>query len=114
MIRKREEMPINILEHMRGGDKEVEQLEIMPKGTVRHCRMFSKMTLAFGSSIGRHQHVGETEYYWILSGVGIVTENDGEHTVVPGDVVITGNGAEHAIRNEEKEDLVFLALIILD
>jgi mannose-6-phosphate isomerase-like protein (cupin superfamily) len=43
-----------------------------------------------------------------------VTEADGEKIVKKGDLVITGNGASHAIRNEKSEPLVFLALIILD
>lgn len=56
----------------------------------------------------------ETEYYWITSGEGIVTEADGEKKVTKGDMVITGGGASHAIRNEQEEDLKFLAVIILD
>jgi quercetin dioxygenase-like cupin family protein len=76
--------------------------------------MFGKLTLVPGASIGKHQHIGETEYYWILQGEGIVTEADGEKHVKAGDLVITGGGATHAIRNEGTQDLVFMALIILD
>jgi mannose-6-phosphate isomerase-like protein (cupin superfamily) len=114
MIKRKEEMQHSIREKMRGGAKEVHVLDLMEKGTMAHCRLFSKMTLIPGASIGEHEHIGETEYYWILQGEGIVTEKDGEHKVKEGDLVITGNGAKHAIRNDGKEDLVFLALIILD
>lgn len=114
MIKKLSEMKTSVREHMRGGEKSVQVLDIMDNGTVKHCRMFGKLTLVPGASIGQHQHTGETEYYWILSGSGIVTEADGEKRVEKGDVVITGGGASHAIRNDGKEDLVFLALIILD
>ena len=44
----------------------------------------------------------------------VVTEKDGEKVALPGDVVITGDGESHAIRNDEDEDLVFVAVIILD
>lgn len=113
MIRKFTQMKQSTREHMRGGEKEVAVLDIMDKGTMEHCRMFSRLTLKSGASIGEHQHTGETEYYWILKGEGIVTESDGEHKVEAGDVVVTGGGASHAIRNDGREDLVFLALIIL-
>jgi|LAHS01.1.fsa_nt_gb mannose-6-phosphate isomerase-like protein (cupin superfamily) len=114
MIKRHEEMKTEIKEHMRGGAKQVVMEHIMDNGTVAHCRMFAKLTLEPGASIGEHQHTGETEYYWILQGEGIVTEADGEKHVKPGDVVITGGGASHAIRNDGTQDLVFMALIILD
>jgi mannose-6-phosphate isomerase-like protein (cupin superfamily) len=72
------------------------------------------ITIEKGSSIGEHDHVNETEYYWIVSGEGVVTEADGDKVVGPGDLVITGGGASHAIRNEKDEPLVFMAIIILD
>jgi mannose-6-phosphate isomerase-like protein (cupin superfamily) len=114
MIKRHEEMKTEVREHMRGGAKQVTLENIMDNGTVAHCRMFGKLTLVPGASIGKHQHIGETEYYWILQGEGIVTEADGEKHVKAGDLVITGGGATHAIRNEGTQDLVFMALIILD
>ena len=114
MIKKESEMTRKVNEHMRGGEGSVQVLEMMPNGTMAHCRMFSKLTIKPGCSIGQHDHNKETEYYWILQGEGVVTEADGDKHVKAGDLVITGGGASHAIRNDGKEDLVFLALIILD
>lgn len=114
MIKHLQDMGTKINEHMRGGAGSVQVLTLMENGTMAHCRMFSKLTIHPGCSIGEHQHSGETEYYWILSGEGVVTEKDGDKPVKAGDLVITGGGASHAIRNDGTEDLVFLALIILD
>jgi len=72
------------------------------------------LTIEKGCSIGTHDHVNETEYYWITEGKGIVTEADGEKVVHKGDLVITGGGASHAIRNDEDETLKLMALIILE
>ena len=80
----------------------------------KHSRLFSLFTLKTGCSIGEHEHINETEYYYILSGKGMVKEKDGVKEVTPGDVVITGNGESHSIANESPEDLVFVAVIILD
>ena len=99
---------------VREGNGLCQSLDLLMEEEMKHCRVFTKFTMQKGVSIGEHTHDNETEYYWILSGEGIVTEIDGEKVVKSGDLVITGNGASHAIRNEKDEPLVFLALIILD
>lgn len=114
MIIKQDKMTLTEREHMRDGKGKVLFQNLMEQGTIKHCRLFSKLTLNPGCSIGQHEHNNETEYYWILSGKGIVSESDGEKKVEKGDMVVTGNGASHAIRNTGDEPLVFLALIILD
>jgi len=99
---------------MRGGNGLAQTLDFLKPEEMKHCRLFSTITLRQGTSIGEHNHENETEYYWIISGEGVVTEADGEKVVKAGDLVITGDGASHAIRNDASEPLVFLALIILD
>ena len=114
MIRKYNKMPTTVKEHLRGGTGSTIFKALAEEGSVQHCRLFSEITLEKGCSIGEHDHVNETEYYWILAGEGIVTEKDGDHRVRVGDLVVTGGGASHAIRNEREETLILLALIILD
>lgn len=114
MIKKKNEMTTSIREKMRGGSGSVLATSLMDEGTIAHCRLFSELKLEKGCSIGQHDHVNETEYYLITGGQGIVTEADGEKTVSAGDLVITGGGASHAIRNDGDEPLTFIALIILD
>jgi Mannose-6-phosphate isomerase len=100
---------------MRGGDGSVAALKLLSEGEFcPNFRLFSIMTLKPGCSIGPHSHSMETEYYYILSGSGIVSEADGEKAVRKGDLVITGGGASHAIRNSGNEDLIFLAAIITE
>ena len=115
MIKKSTEMKENLLEHMRGGDGTVIRKDILGTDDMaKHSRLFSLFTLRKGCSIGEHEHTKETEYYYILSGKGKVKEKDGIKEVLPGDVVITGDGQTHSIANECDEDLVFVAVIILD
>jgi len=113
MIKKASEMRYSEAQ-MRGGNGLCKKLDFLPVGEMSHCRLFSTITIEQGNSIGEHDHVDETEYYWIISGEGVVTEADGDKVVKAGDLVITGGGASHAIRNENSEPLVFLALIILE
>lgn len=79
-----------------------------------HGPMFAKLVLKPGSKIGYHQHVGETEPYYILSGEGVFTDNDGSVTVVkPGDVCYIECNHSHSIENvSESVDLELMALII--
>lgn len=100
--------------NMRNGAGLCQVLDILPSKSVPHGRLYSKITIERGCSIGIHDHVKETEYYYLLSGQGIVTEDDGEKVVSAGDLVVTGGGASHAIRNEHDEPLVFIALILFD
>jgi len=113
MVKKPEQM-LYQERQIRGGDGECQTLDLMLQEEMKHCRVFTKFTLQKGVSIGEHVHENETEYYWILSGEGVLTEKDGEKVVKAGDLVITGDGASHAIRNEQEDPLEFLALIILD
>lgn len=113
MIVRSSEMQLE-KKQMRGGNGECTVLNILPPKQVPHGRLFSTITVEKGCSIGVHDHVNETEYYFILKGEGIVTEVDGEKRVGEGDLVITGGGASHSIRNEMDEPLVFIALIIFD
>lgn len=113
MIRHTSDMQFTEVQ-MRGGNGLCKRLELLPQSEMKHCRFMGCVTIDKGNSIGTHDHVNETEYYWIVSGEGVVTEADGEKPVGPGDLVITGGGASHAIRNEKDKPLVFMALIILD
>ena len=76
-------------------------------------RMYARIELPPGSTIGWHQHVDETEPYYILEGQGIFTDNDGSKTEVgPGDVCVIEPGQYHSMVNASKDkDLVFMALI---
>ena len=77
-----------------------------------HGRMFAKIVLPPGTTISWHQHIGETEPYYILSGVGDFTDNDGTvYKVTAGDICTIGFGESHALENNGTEDLVFIALI---
>ncbi len=81
-----------------------------------HGRMYSKIELQPESSVSWHQHVGETEPYYILEGEGIFIDNDKSRTPVgPGDVCVIEPGQWHSMENPSKDKpLVFMALIYND
>ncbi len=74
--------------------------------------LYALTTVKPGDTIGYHQHDGECEAYYILSGTAKYKDNDGEYTLEPGDVTYTPSGTSHGIENIGNEDLQFIALIL--
>ena len=77
-------------------------------------KMFSEVTIAPGCSLGYHEHVGNSETYYIIRGEGEYNDNGTIRTVVPGDRTFTPSGFSHGMANNGDTDLVFMALIIYD
>ncbi len=75
-------------------------------------RMFAEVTIEPGSSLGYHEHHGESETYYILSGQGMYQDNGTEYPVKAGDVVYCGDGGAHGVKNTGSGDLKFIALIL--
>jgi mannose-6-phosphate isomerase-like protein (cupin superfamily) len=114
MVIRRAAMRSEEREKMRGGEGAVRFTHYLAGDAFPYGRLFAETRLPPGASIGLHEHTGETEYYMILSGSGIVLDGGAETALAPGDLVITGGGASHSIRNAGHDELVFLALILDD
>ena len=112
MIVAKKDRKIETKEKMRNGEGSVQIAYMVDTEKEKNTRMLAEVTLNKGCSIGYHEHVNETEYYFIISGTGIVNDNGKEVTVKAGDSVITGNGASHSIKNSGSDPLVFHAVII--
>ena len=76
-----------------------------------NMNMFAVATLEPGSTIGYHQHTGESECYYIISGKGQYNDDGCTRRLVPGDVTFTASGHSHSLKNIGDEDLVFVAVI---
>ncbi len=114
MFRKSTDMVTEVRERMRDGAGSTEILHIIKKeDTKGHLRLFAKVRLRKGCSIGLHAHEGEDEVFYILSGKGKANDSGKEYDVGPGDAIVTGNGASHSIANTGDEPLEFMAAILL-
>lgn len=113
MIRRAQDVDTEFITGMRGGKGEVEikrflkSEEFHDKG-----RLFGRITLKPGTSIGLHQHVGDCETFYILEGKGKFHDNGSVHEVSAGDVLYTDNKEEHSIENAGDTNLVLIALIL--
>lgn len=113
MIKRKEEMTSRIVESVRGGNGNTVFLDFLTEEeSLGKLRIAALTTLEKGCSIGRHPHGPDAEIYIITKGKAIVDDDGVETTLEAGDVIYTGGGAFHAIRNEEDEALQFIAIVI--
>lgn len=113
MIIKKEQAYINKIENPRGGEGNMIGHEYMRNVPIKSkLAGFNIMHLEPGAWVGFHQHVGNEELYCILSGTGVMRDNDREEPIAQGDVIFTGDGDWHGIKNTGSENLVFAAFIV--
>lgn len=100
-------------ENMRGGEGYALFNTILPAEQMGgKGRLFSHCRLEKNCEVGYHQHVGDTETYYILKGVGEYNDNGVMRKLYPGDVSFTADGESHGIKNIGDEPLEFIALIL--
>ncbi len=101
-----------------GGEGKAYRYEIVPKEELNgHGRLYARMVLLPGTKLGWHQHIHDTEPYYILKGEGDFFEGDSENGerrkthVHAGQVCIINVGQWHSMENNSGENLEFMALI---
>ena len=115
MIIRKDDMTMDIRHQLRGGQCDIDITNLVPKEALHpKVRLFGKMLIEPGCSIGAHTHDTETEFYYILSGEGVFDDNGKISTVYAGDNTATGGGAYHALANKTDRPLEVLAVIVLD
>ncbi len=113
MILKRnsEILPV-VKENARGGDGRMITYPFVTQQEAHGVgRLFSKLVLPAGSSIGMHEHTGEFEIYYVLSGAGVVNDGERDYAITPGDMYLCDDGEKHSLANSGPEDLVIIAII---
>ncbi len=114
MIRRKDECTKEIREHMRDGDGSVLLTNLIagPEELNGKGRLFSKITLEPGCSIGYHTHDTDAELFYILTGTAEYNDNGTMRTVSAGDVTICATGEGHGIANRSGETVELVAVIV--
>ena len=113
MIRKAEECKVEYREKMREGNGTVQitnfcdAAELNDKG-----RLFGKITLNPGCSIGYHVHENDTELFYLMKGEALYNDNGTECILHAGDVMVCPAGTGHAVANNGQEDVELCAVIV--
>lgn len=112
MIKRKENMPIEIRENLRGGTGKLPFTHVFAEGDLANCRMFAVATINPGDSIGVHQHNGEGEVYLMLDGSVTMVEDGVEYILNAGDAEYCGDGHTHGARNHTDAPATILMAII--
>ncbi len=114
MVRKMQLCAIEYRERMRDGDGTGQitnfitgAAEFNEKG-----RLFAKITLNPGCSIGYHLHDKDAELFYIIKGTAEYNDNGEIRTVTAGDVTICPTGESHGIANKTDEVVELVAVIV--
>ena len=116
MIRSAKNCGIEYRENMRGGDGTVRLTNLIasPDDLAGKGRLFSRITLEPGTSIGYHEHDGDRELFYILSGVAQYNDNGEIRPLCVGDVAICPAGTSHSIANCGTETVELIAVIVYE
>jgi len=100
MVKRKASYPVQQREKVRDGEGVVifENL-LTPAELYDKGRLFAKMTLHPGASIGYHVHEGEMESFYILSGEAEYSDNGETVILQPGDTALAPNGEGHSIKS---------------
>jgi len=114
MIRRKEDVRIRKVDNAMGGKGHVCFHDwLLPEEAPGHGRVFSKVVIPSGCSIGMHEHKGEFEAFTVISGEGQYYDGDQEPVAIKvGDMTLCNSGEKHSVANEGTEDLVLMALIM--
>ncbi|MGD9605647.1 MAG: cupin domain-containing protein [Bacilli bacterium] len=100
--------PIEV-KNLRGGLGSVfiEKNDLLPI----HCKLYAKITIPSGCSIGPHAHLDDEEMIYCLSGVGKVLIDEQFFPFEAGMTNYTPKGHKHSLINDNNQPLVILAAI---
>lgn len=115
MIIREKDMTREIRVKPLGGEGQGEFKDLVPPELLKgEARMFNLVTLEPGAAIGLHDHTGNFEIYYLLTGKGLCNDNGQDVEVEAGDVVYTADGAQHSLKNIGDDPLVMVASVIFE
>lgn len=97
------------VKNMRGGTGSIYIQKVNP--TSDNIKMYAKITIPCGSSIGIHTHEEDEEMIYVLKNKGIIIIDGNEKEIEEGMISICQKGRNHSIKNIYEEDLELLAVV---
>ena len=115
MVRHNEDYKVDVREQMRGGNGTVKIENFVSADEMNNQgRLFGKIILEPGSSIGYHVHETDAEIFYLIKGSSQYTDGDSTVTVNAGDTMVCPTGTGHSIANESDETIELVAVIVYE
>lgn len=108
-------MKMDVASGFKGGKGEINMLQLLKKDEMAgKGRLYNKITIKPGMSIGMHKHEGEFEVFYVIAGEGLLDDNGVKSVLKKGDLSVTRSGESHSIENAGSSDLEMIALILFE
>ncbi len=106
---KREPLP-----NCHGGKGTLDWTEVInsKRNGESNCRFIHDDVMPPGASVGEHLHEDDEEYYYILSGTGLMKLDGKSYRVGKGDLTVVRPGGRHGLENTGDEDLRFIVVSV--
>ena len=112
MFVKAEDLIVKTSDNACGGEGTMIAKHLTDKaGLYNHGRMFAHVILPPGVSVGEHSHFNETDFYYVIKGEAVLTDNGKEIIMHAGDLAYASHGESHAIANRSDKDVEMICLI---
>ena len=114
LIRKRKQMARKSSPECHGGKGTLDYTVVLGKEDTKekHLRFFFRNILPPGVSIGVHRHQDDEEYYYVLSGQGVMSLDGERFDVEAGDITAVFPGGAHGLENNADTDLCVLVVSV--
>ena len=113
MIKKKSEIQADVVTNLRGGIGDVTNFRFLTEQESKGAgRLFAKMVIKPGDSIGAHRHENDMEAFYILKGKALVCDDGDEAILEAGDCHICPDGHTHSLKNVGECSLEFIAIIL--
>ncbi len=113
-LKKKADMPSRRLDRCHDGSGAIHWIGVLdgeaPGGD--RLRFIHDDILPPGTSIGVHRHTDDREYYYIVSGRGVMTLDGREYKVAAGDVTAVLPGGSHGLANHSNENLRVIVISV--
>ena len=113
-LKRKAEMPSKPLDRCHDGKGAIDWIGVLdgasPGG--ERLRFIHDDVLPSGTSIGLHRHTNDQEYYYIVSGRGMMTLDGREYEVTAGDVAAVFPGGSHGLENHSDGDLRVIVISV--
>ena len=111
-MKKRKDMPRQPLKNCHGGNGALDWTVVLNGAELkgRGLNFVHDDILPSGASIGTHKHSADEEYYYIVSGKGIMTLDQERIAVSAGDMTAVFPGGMHGLKNTGDQDLRIIVI----
>ena len=113
MLKKKSEIQAKVVSNLRGGDGDIALFSFLTEQEAKGAgRLFAKVVIEPGNSIGFHKHEDDMEAYYMLKGKALAVDNETEVTLEAGDCLVCPDGDSHSIKNVGDEPVEFIAIVL--